>query len=420
MDIGSRIKFHRLNKGMTQEELASGIISKSYLSKIENDQSIPAQEIIHILCERLEMSYEEDEHESLFEVINDWFELLLKGKRLEAVKAYNQIEKQVSNVSNSRLTKLYEIHKIRFFVITQEAEKAKKQMLNLTSFYTSFTLLEKYYFHKFSGDFYYSTCVYETSLEHYREAEKHLDSKILLYHQEKNDLYYLLSLTAIQLWKYHLCIFYAEKALSYYQDMYNLFRCAQCHITIGIAYKRMGELDKAIESYDKAFQIAEVITNKTLLANCHQNLGSLFFERGDIDKAIEQYIKSFEVKEESAPHKKLFTIVGLVKLYYQEGRMKDAKDWIQRGEDLLRQIKTLDAVVSLNLRLYKFLVYDPDERFETFMVEEAIPMLKEKKLTKEISYYYQMLADYYYMDRKYKNACIYYQKAHQNNQFQSN
>ncbi|MEG9296006.1 tetratricopeptide repeat protein [Mangrovibacillus sp. Mu-81] len=411
MEIGNRIKFHRLNKGMTQDDLAEGIISKSYLSKIENNQAIPAKEIIELLCEKLEIPYEESEQEDLFQTMNSWFELLLKGKKNEAVHAYSDIQDKFSKVNNSGLIKLYEIHLVRFYVITQQMEEAEDHISRLTQYYSDYIPLEKYYWHKFVGDYYYASHIYESAFEHYRNAEKYLDSKIFLYHNEKNDLYYLLSLTSVQLWKYHLGIYYAEKALSHYQNIYELLRCAQCHITIGVAYKGMGELDNAIESYKKAFIIAEATSDRALLANCHHNLGSLHFERGDIRKAIEQYLMSFEMKEELSTNKKMITVLGLIKLYYQEGMVVEAAQWIHKGRELSARVNLLDSILEMNLKLYDFLVNPLDERFEVFMLEEALPILKEKRQKKDLACYYKLLADYYFQDRKYKNACYYYQES---------
>lgn len=51
--IGKRLKYSRINLGMTQEKLAKGIISVSYLSKIENGKVEPTEEIIDLLTERL-------------------------------------------------------------------------------------------------------------------------------------------------------------------------------------------------------------------------------------------------------------------------------------------------------------------------------------------------------------------------------
>lgn len=410
MKIGNRIKFHRINKGMTQGELSEGIISKSYLSKIENDQALPANEIIAFLCERLEITYEEDTQERYFELINKWFEHLLKGNKKASKRVYQDIFKFEKD-SNLGLRKLYEIHKIRFFVLIQDREKAKNQIKSLRHFYKDFTRLESYYWHKFLGDYYYLNQIYETAFDHYRNAEMNLDHKLFQYDEEKNDLNYLLSITASQLWKFHHSIYYSNKALSHYQNTYDLHRCAQCQITLGIAYKRMGELDKAIESYNKAFKIAKSISKSCLLATCHQNLGSLYFERGDIDSAIKEFFNSFELKEQLSIHKKLVTIKSLITLFYQERRTVEASYWLQQGNVLIKGFTPEDSIIVLDLKLYDYLLNGQDDSIETFILEEVVPLLKKKRLDREIANYYKILADYYYEDRKYKNACIYYQKS---------
>ncbi|WP_164493482.1 helix-turn-helix domain-containing protein [Terribacillus saccharophilus] len=50
MEIGPLIKLHRIKQSMTQEDLAAGIVSESYLSKIENQKTrkpMPAQKSSH-------------------------------------------------------------------------------------------------------------------------------------------------------------------------------------------------------------------------------------------------------------------------------------------------------------------------------------------------------------------------------------
>lgn len=51
--IGQTIKWHRIRQGITQEQLAEGICSSAYLSKLENNQISFNKEIVSQLCERL-------------------------------------------------------------------------------------------------------------------------------------------------------------------------------------------------------------------------------------------------------------------------------------------------------------------------------------------------------------------------------
>ncbi len=45
---------------MTQEELSEGIVSLSYLSKIENQKTNASPEILQLLCDRLGIEISED------------------------------------------------------------------------------------------------------------------------------------------------------------------------------------------------------------------------------------------------------------------------------------------------------------------------------------------------------------------------
>lgn len=51
--IGHIIKSERLNQSMKQTTLAKGICSTSYLSKIENNLTVPSEEVITFLLKKL-------------------------------------------------------------------------------------------------------------------------------------------------------------------------------------------------------------------------------------------------------------------------------------------------------------------------------------------------------------------------------
>lgn len=409
MRLGNRIKFHRLNNNLTQQELADGIISKSYLSKIENNQTIPAQEIIELLFEKLGIPYEEDNQEDILGVFQQWSSFLIKGAKNEAKSLYKKVEETFKDVHNPELIKLYEIHKVRFYIIINELHNAKQKIEELKQFYSDYTSTEKYYWCKFLGDYHYATLTYQEAFYHYREAEQYIENIKFLYEEEQRELYYLIALTSSQLWKYHLSIHYAETALLHYQNAYELHRCAQCHLIIGITYKRMGELKKALESYQKTYKIANSLSDQTLLATFHQNIGSLYYQKGQLDKAIKEYIKSYQKKSDLSPEKKLVTVVSLIKLYYQNNEFEEAKEWISIGQKLCSENE--NETLSLDLRLYNFMISDSDESFEQFMINEAFPLLLEKRRYKEMAYYYKVFADYNLRKRKYKDACFYYQKS---------
>ena len=56
MSIGNKIKNLRKARGMTQESLANGIITRGMLSRIESGSALPSMQSLHSIAKRLEVS----------------------------------------------------------------------------------------------------------------------------------------------------------------------------------------------------------------------------------------------------------------------------------------------------------------------------------------------------------------------------
>ena len=55
--IGSIVRLNRIKKNMSQKALAKGICVPSYLSRIENGELLPSDDVISILFERLGLKF---------------------------------------------------------------------------------------------------------------------------------------------------------------------------------------------------------------------------------------------------------------------------------------------------------------------------------------------------------------------------
>lgn len=56
MSVGSKIKALRKKRGMTQKELADGIVTRGMLSRIESESALPSMQTLQMLAERLNIS----------------------------------------------------------------------------------------------------------------------------------------------------------------------------------------------------------------------------------------------------------------------------------------------------------------------------------------------------------------------------
>lgn len=83
------------SQGITQEQLAEGICSSAYLSKLENNQISFNKEIVSQLCERLELPVEKfiapsDEH--VKKTLENWIDALHHYDLKKADAYYHEIQ----------------------------------------------------------------------------------------------------------------------------------------------------------------------------------------------------------------------------------------------------------------------------------------------------------------------------------------
>src|SRR5690625_3220775 len=110
MEIGPFIKLNRIEQGMTQEDLADGIVSMSYLFKIENQRTTASAEVTSLLCTRLGVELDNDRNVTINDKCKEWYKLLFEFNELEKIfSAYNDINELI-NKTHSISTKLFEFY----------------------------------------------------------------------------------------------------------------------------------------------------------------------------------------------------------------------------------------------------------------------------------------------------------------------
>ena len=88
---------------------------------------------------------------------------------------------------------------------------------------------------------------------------------------------------------------YSQKALKIVEDKNFVKFKSTILINIGVAYKEMGDYEKAIEYALNALKTFEELGNKKMIAICYINLGNFFIEINEFDKSIDYMNKSLEI-----------------------------------------------------------------------------------------------------------------------------
>ncbi|MFD1848665.1 helix-turn-helix domain-containing protein [Oceanobacillus bengalensis] len=173
-DIGSRIKYHRLSNNLTQSDLSEGIISISYLSKIENGVADPPEEIIGLLCAKLNINPKSIESQKLVDLCDNWFKALFHKNMKEVDATYKQINENMNFITDTSLLHLIEIHKLRYYLIQKSQQKASEQYILLQSLSKHFNSREMYYWLKFSGYYYFTNLSYSKALNLFQKAKEYI------------------------------------------------------------------------------------------------------------------------------------------------------------------------------------------------------------------------------------------------------
>ncbi|WP_026569241.1 helix-turn-helix domain-containing protein [Sediminibacillus sp. JSM 1682029] len=411
MEIGPFIKLHRIKQNMTQEELAEGIVSESYLSKIENRRTEPSADVINMLCTKLGVEIKGEEDTMLKEKCQEWFDMLFEVNSKEDISnKYQELQEIIDN-NYSHTQVLFEIHKIRYYLIMDEVNLALKQVNNLKEISNTFDNYQLYFWMKFKGN--YNSVIEEfgQAIRLYKLAEEKAN-QIDISDDEAADLKYTMAVTYSKLRNTLEVIDYANKALEAYSKNYNFIRCAQCHILLGISYRRIRIYDKAIKNYNLAQHLAKLNKKDDLIQLTNINLGHLYASKGDTQKAIDCFKEVLEDEEALGLKERILSITSLVKEFYRSRNHIEARKMVSEGNKLLSEIdKDRFKFFDYELRTYKYALDQEHELFESFVIGEFIPYLKKQKNYANLVIYANMVGKHFEDIKKYKSATEYYKLA---------
>jgi HTH-type transcriptional regulator, quorum sensing regulator NprR len=389
-------------KKIRQDELAKGICSISYLSKIENGKIQPSSYVVDLLLKKLGCDVETTSDEELNGEFKKWYLVMLKKQIDESQIFYNKFNKE----SLSDLATLtFHILSILHHTLVKNFQPLPKYIAKLKLNQNDLTLEQKYLLHQVLGYYFYGINKLDKSLSSYEQA-LNLSYSIVLSDFEKAELYYGYSLTASRLNNTIICLKFTQLALSLYQTTYHLYRCIDCHILLGISYKRLSQINESITQYNKALELAISSGYESSLAITMHNLGNLYSVMEDSDKAISFYQEVLTKKLTSIL--KAQVILSLVSELYKKKRIQDAKYWYKQGLQIVESDQNLLTDFKKEYVVYKYLLEMDYAGLHKIMIDDMIPFLEKQKKHEKISYYCRILGEYFYTQGMYKNSSNYY------------
>ncbi|QKY71481.1 helix-turn-helix domain-containing protein [Lentibacillus sp. CBA3610] len=412
MEIGPHIKLHRIKQEMTQAELAEGIVSSAYLSKIENEKTEASPHVISLLCTRLGIQLDNETDEMVRQKCQEWFGMLTTNHdRDEIIRIYQELNEIMYNNHSADSLLMFEIHKIRYFLVIGEMDKALRQINKLVEMSGTFDSLHQYYWYKFRGNYYTANNESNQAMRMYKAAEEKFN-QLELSEEEIADLQYTIGVTHSKLRNTLEAIDYAEKAIATFRVTYNFTQCAQCHIVLGISYRRIRMYDKAIKNYNLAKHLGELKQNRRVIQLTNQNLGYLYSTVGDREKAIVHYEEIIK-EQDILLFERILAATSLIKEYYSIYNFDKAKEMVEFSLQLLEEVdeKERFQLFYFITYTYNYAINQELEKFESLVIDEFIPYLKKHKDYANLVIYANMLANHFEGNNRYKESVKYYKLA---------
>ena len=411
-NIGLLIKMSRIQQNMKQVTLAKGICSTSYLSKIENNQTVPSDEVLQLLLSRLHLNIDElstgDEEALVGKLFNLYKEAIIERKKdlvEDKLKILYDKNFLFKDSNNYYLFNLY-ILRIKL-IITPSSLEIEKILDGLDQMRVNFDNRQNFIFHINYGLFYHQNKDYKKALLHLEQALT-IISNFHIEDWELADFFNIISITYLLNNQLLNTIEYSHKALKIYKDLFIFNRAIDCYIVIGIAQKRTMNFKPAEENFLLAKKIAGELKIKEQDSVINSNLGSLMSVMGNSEMAIQYFFKSLEGT--LTLDIKLTTIFSIIQEYFKTRMIREVIFWCTEGLNLINETKH-SSLLSFSYHFNLYLAISNNSPDKEQLIIDTISYFEKTEDYRHAQKYSILLAEYYAELRKYKNSTICFQKA---------
>lgn len=394
--IGSMIKFHRVNKTISQKELAKGICVPSYLSRIENGELLPSEDVISIIFNRLGLvfNYSEEFISNGQAELKLFFEKLNFNEFDHTKKIFQRIEKLETAYITSPLILEYFLCKLARYSCTPHREKFKDTKNILLSSFDLLSSKQKFIYNFYVGIDYLIISQDKASGRNYIEAA--------LTYKENGHCYFWLSY-AFRLEnnpiKAYDCI---KKALDLYLAEGNILSIMDSYEKLAEVYFMLDNYSDAIHYLEMALNIANKMNNNYFIEHLNSIVGWSYYKLNNYDTAL----KFLSYNTGLVDHRMVIPDSVIESLIYfsQENKtaLKISIEKLKTAASLEHIHEDLAEMIS---KLFNFYMKDTNYLKSNIWEELLIDIIYNLHNLVELKKVFTaFLKEYYIYNRKYKDA----------------
>ncbi|WP_459502517.1 helix-turn-helix domain-containing protein [Bacillus sp. C1] len=406
--IGKQVFYKRLQQKMTQEELCQGICSVSYLSKIENGKIEASEEILQLLCARLEIAVSDlrDVEEEVKEKLDEWLNALVHLDKQQVERTYNELKAEMKHVLDFEIINYYKLLYTRYLIMKRDLPALEEELEKLKKVYKKYSPFQKLLYTYSRGLMYFMKHKYKASLECLIQTE--LMAKEQGYYE--TGIYYHLALVYNYLEVQHMSLHFAHIALEGFRNEYKFRNVINCQFIIADSYIYRKQYSEASQMYNNILREANSFADKdSIVAMVLNNIGCLHYHKKEYAKAKEYYLQCLQYKQED-DFKYIDATYEIALQCVQLQEFEEAKEWIAKGIAVARKEERYKRLLYLLLMLqYKY--FEKKEIYKRFLELEAIPFFKVEENTKDLKKVYLEMAEYFEEVSEFEESNRYYKLA---------
>lgn len=396
--IGSIIKFNRINQKMSQKDLCRGICVPSYLSRIENGDLIPSEDVFSFLLERLGLTFNDskafvDEGQSNFNHFLD----NLNFNEFDSTKTlFEEIESRETDYMTSPLIIDYFIVKLARYCSTPERDKFEDAKYTLHSAFDLLTPRQQ-------SQYYFYVGVDILNMSSKKSPGKEYLKKALNYRDYGHCYFWLSYAYRIEnnpIKAYDSII----KALDLYVAEGNILSIMDSYTIIAEVYFMLDNYEDAIHYLKLALRMAKKLNNRHYIEPTNSLIAWSYYRLGDYTSALDYLKRNTNIID----HRMLIpdSIVECL-IYFA----LDDKEALKPAIKSLVNAASLEHVSTelANTLMELFTFYLENEEFmKTQRWEELLLSITHKihKLVELNKVFTFFLQNYYINNRRYKEALL--------------
>ncbi|ASF41114.1 transcriptional regulator [Halobacillus halophilus] len=406
---GSLIKQHRKFNNMTLEDLATGICSVSYLSKIEHNTINASEEIYRLLGERLNIKLNDinqDFDEKIYQDLLEWHEAIQLRDLSLMNDYYEKCTISYNKNQNIELLNLYKVIWARHNMKVTEGDLSEEVIKELDDIYMSSSKEFKFFYHKVLG----IQCLLMQKL---KEALNHfLESNRLMERLPVNDseVYFHLALTYSQIRSSVESNYFAHKALDGYMNTFNYARTVDTYMIIALNYRYLDIYDLAEEYFLKLLKISKYHLQPIDKRRIHHNLGYVYANQERFEESLHHLEQANQI-ETIEYFFEVSTIYLLASTYYYYGKMDECWHYMRKGEEKTKKYELPFFQNKFFILRHTIEGTTFKEEFTHKLEHEIIPNLRENNEYGEYKNSLEILGNIFYQKRLYKKSAMCFKEA---------